>query len=224
MIGRPSPTQRRTISGQTAFFGALSLLATAHYYRNNTACLTSPPQSQHIRSSSSSTTTTTGTTAAADETGVLQLRLQEDNWRGAPVGDGEDSIDSYHSYDHRPPSTTTADPRDAVLLQYPIHPCPHSKLGTMVSAQDARYYELPTPENLNYKERNPKFLCDAFRIPHNNKDKKTNGSSGHPPCVVYSFGSFDEISFEVRIYYNCAIFCGIEKVFAPSLFSTRSIL
>jgi hypothetical protein len=195
------PSQRRTMSGQTAFFWALSLLATAHYFRNNnnTACLTPLSlQSQQSKEGDSRYNLRSSTISTTTATAETTLLLQEDNWRGAPIGDGEDTVDSYHSYDHRPPKAAVMDPRDAVLLQYPIHPCPHSKLGTMVSAQDTRYYELPTPDNLNYKERNPKFLCDAFQIPHNNKGKKiVNGS--HPPCVVYSFGSFDEISFEVGI-------------------------
>ena len=28
-----------------------------------------------------------------------------EDWRGAPIGEGEDSPDSYHSYDHRPKGT-----------------------------------------------------------------------------------------------------------------------
>ena len=112
-----------------------------------------------------------------------------EDWRGAPVGDGEDTIDSYHSYDHRPPGH---DPRDVLLKKYSIHPCPKGGIGTMVSGQDSRFYELSPPANAAFKERNPKFLCDVAKIP----------DSPHQPCVVYSFGSWDEISFEVC----CTIF------------------
>lgn len=108
----------------------------------------------------------------------------KENWRDAPIGDGEDTPDSYHSYDHRP---TGSDPRDTLLQQYTIHPCPNNGIGTMVSGQDPRYYELDPPDNEAHKERNPKFLCDVTKIP----------DSPHQPCVVYSFGSWDEISFEV---------------------------
>lgn len=114
----------------------------------------------------------------------LPLSAQFENWRDAPVGDGEDTLDSYHSYDHRPPGM---DPRDELLKQYTIHKCPNNGNGTMVSGQDPRYYEIDPPDNKDYKERNPKFLCDVFKLPQ----------SSHSPCVVYSFGSWDEISFEI---------------------------
>lgn len=116
-------------------------------------------------------------------------RSIQENWRGAPVGDGEDTIDSYHSYDHRPPGN---DPRDVVLRQYTVHRCPNNGIGTMVSGQDSRYYELQPPRNKEFKERNPKFLCDIDKITE----------SEDQPCVVYSFGSWDEISFEVFIIHR----------------------
>lgn len=114
----------------------------------------------------------------------LPLSAQFENWRDAPVGDGEDTLDSYHSYDHRPPGM---DPRDVLLKQYTIHRCPNNGTGTMVSGQDARYYETDRLDKKDFKERNPKFLCDVFKLP----------DSPHSPCVVYSFGSWDEISFEI---------------------------
>ena len=109
----------------------------------------------------------------------------KEDWRGAPIGDGEDTIDSYHSYDHRPPGS---DPRDILLQQYPIHPCPNNGVGSMVSGQDPRYFEIEAPANRDFKERNPKFICDVAKLPLDE----------HKPCVIYSFGSWDEISFEVR--------------------------
>jgi len=122
---------------------------------------------------------------------MVQARSQEsllENWRGAPVGDGEDTLDSYHSYDHRPPVSwlQSRDSRDELLMQYTIHRCPNNGTGTMVSGQDARYFENG---NIVYKERNPKYLCDVHKLPSNPRQ----------PCVVYSFGSWDEISFEVGI-------------------------
>ena len=109
-----------------------------------------------------------------------------ENWRMAPIGDGEDTVDSYHSYDHRPHGT---DPRDVLLQQRTIHPCPNHGMGMMVSGQDPRYYEMN--KDKRYKERNPKFICNPAGIV----------DSPHKPCVVYSFGSFDDISFEVRSKY-----------------------
>jgi hypothetical protein len=118
------------------------------------------------------------------------------DWRGAPVGDGEDTVDSYHSVDHRPPGS---DPRDWLLKKYTIHPCPDNGVGMMVSGQDPRYFQVPTPANKLFKERNPKFICSIEKI--------TDGP--HQPCVIYSFGSCNEISFEVRKYVmsGVSVFC-----------------
>lgn len=110
-----------------------------------------------------------------------------EDWRKPPVGDHEDIEDSYHSFDHRPPGN---DPRDAVLENYVIHPCPNNGLARMISGQDSRYHELESPLNADYKERNPKFICDIEALTINNPNQ---------PCVVYSFGSFDEISFEIGV-------------------------
>ena len=124
------------------------------------------------------------TTSLASDSDASVVVSTEENWRGAPSGDGEDTLDSYHSYDHRP---TGADPRDALLLQYTVHRCPNNGIGTMVSGQDPRYFEIAPPGNNLFKERNPKFVCDVAKLPND----------PHQPCVVYSFGSWDEISFEV---------------------------
>jgi hypothetical protein len=119
----------------------------------------------------------------ADHSGLsVTAKEGKEDWRRAPVGDGEDTPDSYHSSDHRPPGN---DERDVLLMQYKIHPCPNGGVGSMVSAEDPRYFEM---NEQRYKERNPKFICDAAGL----------ANTPHPPCVVYSFGSFDEISFEVR--------------------------
>lgn len=59
----------------------------------------------------------------------------------------------------------------------------------MVSGQDPRYYEVHDEKKKDFKERNPKFVCDVAKVP----------SDVHQPCVVYSFGSWDEISFEVGL-------------------------
>ena len=88
------------------------------------------------RSSESKSDTTRSTFAAAstvDATNATSASTHE-NWRGAPIGDGEDTIDSYHSYDHRPPphlsgSNHDNDPRDTVLLNYTIYPCPNRGVG-----------------------------------------------------------------------------------------------
>lgn len=116
-----------------------------------------------------------------------------ENWRGAPVGDGEDTVDSYHSYDHRPDSN---DPRDVLLKEYPIYRCPNNGIGMVISGQDSRYYETGSV-NVKLKERNPKFVCDIHKI------------TLHPiqPCVCYSFGSWGEVSFEVRV-----VFCWIVRL------------
>ncbi|CAB9522444.1 Methyltransferase-like protein 24 [Seminavis robusta] len=127
-----------------------------------------------------------GETDVTNQQGVRVAAVtstKHEDWRGAPIGDREDDPDSYHSYDHRPAGT---DPRDVLLNEYTIHPCPNGGTGSMVSGQDPRLFEL---KNDLYKERNPKFLCDAASIT----------TSLHQPCVVYSFGSFDEISFEIGI-------------------------
>jgi len=65
----------------------------------------------------------------------------------------------------------------------------------MVSGQDPRYLDPKQPlyyQNREYKERNPKFLCNVHQL------ATVSSKSAAPPCVVYSFGSWDDISFEVR--------------------------
>ena len=164
------------------------------------------------RSSESKSDTTRSTFAAAstvDATNATSASTHE-NWRGAPIGDGEDTIDSYHSYDHRPPphlsgSNHDNDPRDTVLLNYTIYPCPNRGVGRLISGQDSRYYELREPFNEEYKEKNPKFVCDLETI---------TTTSRHKPCVVYSFGSYDEISFEVGIVQATASQCEVH-IFDP---------
>lgn len=128
----------------------------------------------------------------AEEHGVNEAATKNmvAGWQGgAPVGDGEDTVDSYHLYNHVPKST---DPRDVLLKKYPLYPCN----GTMVSGQDERFENGRHPE---YKERNPKFLCNLHTI--------------KSPCVIYSFGSWDEISFEVGM--DAILKCDLH-VFDPS--------
>ena len=129
-----------------------------------------------------------------------------EDYHGAPVGDGEVTVDSYHSFDHRPPDLS--DPRDALLNQYTIHPCPNRGKGTMVSGQDSRHHEN-NGDIGDFQERNSKFLCS----PHEIADR---ARAENRKCIVYSFGSFDEISFEVcqhiALFDVCLFFVGISCV------------
>ena len=95
-------------------------------------------------------------------------------------GYGESSSGA-HTVDARP---TEDDPRDAILVQYPVTNCPGAR-GCLVAGQDVRVFEF----GQKYTKRNPKFVCGASRL-----------GSVTQPCIVYSFGSYDEISFEVGLH------------------------
>lgn len=169
----PAPKRNQRNSGKYAFLCLVSLAAAVALF---SAGFQQGKTARFVRTESKPSAVITVSFDATEENA---------NWRGAPIGDGEDKVDSYHSYDHRP---TGSDARDAVLLQYTIHPCPNNGIGKLVSGQDQRYIEITPPDNNLYSERNPKFLCDVAKLP----------DDSHQPCLIYSFGSWDEISFEVR--------------------------
>ena len=81
-----------------------------------------------------------------------------------------------------------ADPRDNAMLQFEVAQCAHGA-GELVMGQDARMLDEGPDVAESHVARNSKFVCDIERF----------GKEGHP-CVIYSFGSWDEISFEVGLH------------------------
>lgn len=86
-----------------------------------------------------------------------------------------------HTSLHRPHSR---DVRDVLLQNFSMSSCPN---GRLISGQDVRGKRSPG----TYWMRNPKYTCVGL-VP-----AKT--------CVVYSIGSFDEISFEVGLHEDPAL-------------------
>ena len=77
----------------------------------------------------------------------------------------------------RPPPPLV-DERDRVLQEHVFVPCLRGN-GLLVGGKDTRPHGREDGE--------PKYVCDVHQL---GKDK---------PCVVYSFGSYNEIMFEVGI-------------------------
>ena len=84
-----------------------------------------------------------------------------------------------HTSTNRPPR---GDPRDDVLLNFNAVQCQEG-YGQLVMGQDVRVEQ----DAVLFRMRNPKFICNVA------------GLGSRRPCIVYSFGSWNEISFEVGL-------------------------
>jgi hypothetical protein len=89
-----------------------------------------------------------------------------------------------HTLTNRPPSLK--DPRDRILSNYEVVPCLNNIPGHLIMGQDIRVEQDP----VLYQMRNPKYVCGVSNL----------GKLLSRPCIVYSFGSWDEISFEVGLH------------------------
>jgi hypothetical protein len=129
--------------------------------------------------------------------GVPHLHCQNMCLPGGGLGAGETRMETFRTAGHCTQSPINI---DAIIGHIPFFSCPAGGVVEVVSGQDERFNGCTHPKEQHkshkvigihgnpcaYAERNPKMICNVERL--------------MPPCVVYSLGSYDEISFEVGLF------------------------